>query len=299
MMRKLFLASIVLAVACIAQAQTIKVAPLLKKGIVKNSTITVTTNTAGKQVTITSAGRYTVSEDTKDGHIVDCIITDLTNDAKADDVVGRLLSASTEMMKGVNERIVVDKDGVATGIKNYADVKKQSEKACGKLIDALLEEAPQLGEMMSKETLMKQVMGQLTEEAMVAAAKVSASPLALNGKTINTGMEDEYVNQQGMKMKRTYTVTDGVISSTATLNMTRDELKQIVISQVEKIMPGQAETIKQNIDMVMATGLVKFNATEKATYELADDGWVKSINMESTTETMGQKVTAITKVELK
>ena len=32
----------------------------------------------------------------------------------------------------------------------------------------------------------------------------TTSPMMLNGKSLMTGMQDEYTNEQGMKMKRMY-----------------------------------------------------------------------------------------------
>ena len=49
----------------------------------------------------------------------------------------------------------------------------------------------------------------------------------------------------------------------------------------------------------MSTGMLKMDHKETATYELQDDGWVKSIVVESTTETMGQQVVTKSVAKLK
>ena len=76
-------------------------------------------------------------------------------------------------------------------------------------------------------------------------------------------------------------------------------MKQTIIKQVEQTAPDQAQMIKDNIDQLMSTGMLKMDHKETATYELQDDGWVKSIIVDSTTETMGQTVVSKSIVTLK
>ena len=83
------------------------------------------------------------------------------------------------------------------------------------------------------------------------------------------------------------------------MDMSKDDLKKLVIAQVEKMAPEQASVVKENIDAVMDSGMIKIDVKETATYELADDNWVKSIKTEGNNETMGQKMTVATTVTLK
>ena len=64
-------------------------------------------------------------------------------------------------------------------------------------------------------------------------------------------------------------------------------------------MPEQAEMVKQNIDQLMASGMLKLDMQENASYQLADDGWLKSLKVEDTADTMGQKMVIITTYTLK
>jgi len=68
---------------------------------------------------------------------------------------------------------------------------------------------------------------------------------------------------------------------------------------VEKSLPDQADMIKQNIDQLMNSGMLKMEMKETASYELQPDGWVKSIKAESTHDAMGQKMKTTTTVTLK
>ena len=85
----------------------------------------------------------------------------------------------------------------------------------------------------------------------------------------------------------------------STLNMTKDEMKEMIIKQVEKSAPEQAAMVKENIDQLMSTGMLKMDMKETATYELQADGWVKSIKNETTTETMGQQLVTKSTATLK
>ena len=127
----------------------------------------------------------------------------------------------------------------------------------------------------------------------------ATSVLTLNGKTLMTGAQEEYVNEMGVKMKRMYFVNGKNITTNSSMDMSKDDLKKLVIAQVEKMAPEQASVVKENIDAVMDSGMIKIDVKETATYELADDNWVKSIKAEVNNETMGQKMTVATTVTLK
>jgi hypothetical protein len=297
-MKRLFLLSTLLLIAFMAQAQSLKVSPKMKKGDVKTYLSVVETGVAGTNVKITSETQYTVTEESASGYVVEINMTDCSSDAKADNIMGRLLTASTEIMKNVKISVDTDKDGQVKGIRNMDEVSKTLAKASEKLIDELLDAIPQAADMMPKEVLMQQIMGEMTEANLVKGFLVS--PMALNGKTIMTGGQDEYTSAQNMKMKRMYFLNGkDKITTTAKLDMTNEDMKQMIIEKVSEMAPDQAEMIKQNIDAVMASGMLKLQAEEKANYEMGDNGWVKSIQYEGQTEIMGQKINGNATITLK
>ena len=166
-------------------------------------------------------------------------------------------------------------------------------------IDQLMADMPQLAGVVSKDALKQQISKSLTVEGLVQTLQEATSPLALNGKTITTGSQEEFVSKEGIKMKRLYFVNGKTIIANSVMNMTEDDMKQTIIKQVEETAPDQAQMIKDNIDQLMSTGMLKMDHKETATYELQDDGWVKSIVVDSTTETMGQTVVSKSVVKLK
>ena len=296
-MKKLLLMGMLL-VAMMVQAQT-KIAPKMDKGMKKVYDAESVINVNGqKDVKLTSETTFTVKEATAAGYVVEMIVTKVEGNSDNSDMTGRIMLLSEQMMTNLPVLVETDKDGKPLRVQNFESLKEKISAYCDKLIDELLKEIPQLTDIMSKETLKQQVMSSVTEETLLKSVTESSNPMTLNGKTITMGAQDEYVNNEGMKMKRMYfTGADGTITVTANLNMSKDELKQFIIGQAEKQMPDQAEMVKNNIDMLM--GNLKFEDTEKAIYTLASDGWVKTIVAERSRELMGQKMSTKVSTTLK
>ncbi len=230
-MKKILLTGLLLLTALVAGAQT-KIAPKMEKGMKKVYVAETTTNIAGqKSITMTVETQYAVTDVTPDGYVMEVTVTDVQTDADKNDMVGRIVSLSMEMLKNVKTSLATDKDGKVTKILNFEDMKSGAKK----FLDKVLEEVPAIPGF-STDMLEDQIMGQLTEKAITQQMQMNSSPFALNGKTVSSDMQDEYFNQQGLKMKRTYSVgQDGTIQTTSTIDMTPQELKQMFIEQVERM----------------------------------------------------------------
>lgn len=300
-MKKILLLSTMLLVTLLTGAQT-KVSPKMVKGDKKVYVTEMTTTIPGQQskVTITSETLYEVLDATADGYVIDCMVTDAKTTGDEGDIASRLISMSTEMLKNAHTRFATDKDGKVTKILNYEEVKAGIEKTISDMLDELYKVKPEAAAMFTREALMEQMRSMITEDMLLQSTQVNSSPLALNGKTIATGAQDEFNNAQGMKMKRMYYVNaDGSIITSSVLNMNKEEMKQMIIDQVGKLFPDQAEMIKNSIDMVINNPSFKMEANEKATYTFNKDGWVESIKSEVSSSTMGQKLSAIGTTTLK
>lgn len=288
-MKKVILLSVMLVASMAISAQT-KIVPQMKKGLKKVYATTATVSVGGqKDVKMTSETKYTVTEANADGYVVDMVVTSFATDADVNDVAGQMISATQEMMKDVNVRLQTNKDGQVVGIKNYAEVKKQIDAFGAKIVDKLMESVPQLSQVMSKDALKQQIQESVNEQALIRSLKEADGVLMLNGKTPMTGAQEEYVNEKGVKMKRMYFVNGKSIVTNGSANITKDELKAMIIEQVEKTMPAQAEIVKQNIDQLLSTGMLKVDIKETSTYEMGDDSWVKSVKTESNSEFVGTK----------
>lgn len=298
-MKKIFVLSMMLTVMMAAQAQ-LKVAPKMAKGTTKvyvaESTIAIP---GQKDVQMASETKFTVTAENADGYTMEMVTTDVKSNATDDNLAAKLMSAAENMLKGQVIRITTNKEGKVKAIQNYGELKQKLDGLSNELVDQLFKQIPMLAQAMSKEAMKQQVLESTTEENLLKTMQNMTSPLALNGKTIMTGAQEEYVNEQGLKMKRMYFVNGKNVTTNGSMNMSKDEMKALIVEKVKKLMPGQAEMIKQNIDQIMATGMLKLESKETATYELQDDGWVKSIKTESTNEALGQQTKTTATVTLK
>ena len=282
-----------------AQAQnSIKVVPTMKKGDVRTYEIEVSSNIPDSPVKMAQQSVYTVVDANSNGYVMDITYKEWTTNGESAGLVGKLMSMSESMMQNAHMRLATDKQGLPVKILNYDEMRKQMEETVAKIIDEVKQSAPEMGELMRWDNLAKEAVAQMDESVILHNMLIN-SPLMLNGKTLSTGSEEEYVAPGGMKMKRHYTVNGRTIVAKSELNMSEDDLKNYIISQVEKAMPSQAEMIKQNIDMVMQSGMMKIEMTEDTTYELQDDGWVKSIKTVMNNKMMGKDIRTVSTVTMK
>lgn len=297
-MKKVFALSIGLMMAVSVFGQSIKVTPALKKGMVKTYTVATTITATGQTVNMNAERKYTITKETPEGYEMTLETTGIKSDNSGENLLGRLATLSEEMMNDCKVQMRLNKEGKVLGIINYEDVKEKSNLAAKKLIDELFESAPEISQLLKKEQLQEQIVNELTQERLTQSLTVSSSPLALFGRTIVSGMEDKY--DHGMvTLKRIWLVTGKKIGASAKTDMSREELKNFIIKQVEKTAPQQADMIKENIDAALESGLLKLDINEKSSYELADDFWVKSMESSMENDMMGQKNGTVVKIVLK
>lgn len=298
-MKKIFLVSMMLTMVMAAQAQ-LKVAPQMQKGDQKNYEVTIVTDIPGQgSFTINEEMAYSVTDATATGYMVKMETTKMTSDVKAENIAGQIVAAAQEVMINIPLLIATDKAGKPLGINNYAEISKKIDTQSDVLIEKMFKAIPQLSMALPKNALKQQILTSLSEEALLKTIQWSVNPMALNGKTIMTGAQEEYINDQGIKMKRMYFVNGRNVTVSGSANMSKEELKKLIIEQVEKMMPEQADMVKQNIDQLIESGMLKLDMKETGSYEYQEDGWVKTIKSENVTENMGQKVTVNTTVTLK
>ncbi|MBO6032000.1 MAG: hypothetical protein J6Q22_11205 [Prevotella sp.] len=297
-MKKVFVITISLLMAVSTFGQSIKVTPALKKGMVKTYIKTTSTTAAGQTVNITSEQTYTVTKETSDGYELTLVTSNLKSDGNNENLVSRIALLGEEMMKDSKIQLRLDKEGKVLSIINYDEVKAKSVATAKQLIDELFGLAPEIAQLMKKEQMEEQITGELTPELLTKSMTLSSSPLSLFGRTIVSGMEEKY-NNNVVNLKRIWLVTGKRLGASAKTDMSREELKDYVLKQVEKVAPQQADMIKDNIDTVLESGLIKLDVNEKSSYELADDFWVKSMETTVENDMMGQKSTSSVKLQLK
>lgn len=290
-MKRFFLLSTLLLATLMICAQT-KIAPKMKKGMKKVYVVEATIGVPSKQSTkITTETVYEVVEATNDGYVLDVFVTDVKTDAK--DAESRVYSLATEMLKDVHTQYATNKDGKVTKILNAEEGKKHINE----MLDKVLADVPLLDKTKLNE-IKKKMTGEVTDQSLLESVQISTSPLTLNGKTISTGTEEEYNTEQGIKMKRTYSVKDkSSIQSNAKINMNTDDMKKMVMGLVENIVPNQSENLMDMIGPMINN--LKIDAAENSTYTFQKDGWIKNITSEMNYSMMGASFKINTKVSLK
>ena len=297
-MKKVFLLSIGILMAVSIFGQSIKVTPALKKGMHKTYTNTTAITTMDQTVNIMREEHYSITKETPQGYEMLVETTNFSSDAKDDNLASRLLSLGTEIMKDTKVQVSLNKEGKLLDVINYEEVKSKCLATGERMVDELLKAAPEISQVVSKEALMEQVSASLTQENLIKSLTGNTSSLALFGRTITNGMQDKYNNSM-VDLKRTWLVNGKKIYASAKSDMNKEELKAYLLSQIEKIAPAQAKMIKDNIDMVLSSGLIKIDVTENVNYELADDLWIKSMETTIDNEMMGQKTGTRIKIQQK
>ena len=298
-MKKLFLVSLALITMTAAQAQ-LKIIPTLKKGMEKVYETKASMTLSGQPtINMVSDTKYTVSDATADGYIIDVVTTSFSSDAAKDNITGQIMTAAQEMAKGVHILIATDKNGKPVKIANYDELSKQLNERGKQMIIKLYELMPEVKSALPEEALKEQLLESVAEEPLFKSMTGTNSPLLLFGKTIMTGAQEEIVNEQGLNMKRMYFVNGKDVTTNATLSMSKEQIKKLILAQMEKMMPEQADAIKAQIDQLMESGMLKLDAKETTTFKLQDDFWPKAWNTEATNESAGQKNVTKTTTTLK
>ena len=282
-MKKLLLVSLALMTLTVAKAQ-LKVFPTLKKGMEKVYVTNTTMALPGQpEVAMDVETKYTVSDATANGYVIDMVSTSVSSNATTDNIAGQILVAAQEMVKDVTIRVATDKNGKLLNIQNYDEVSKAFDGRSKQMTEKLYQLIPQMKDVISEDALKGQLMENLNMEALFRSIKEATSPLALFGKTIMT----------------MYFVNGRAVTTSSTLNMSKDEIKQLIIAQVEKLAPAQADMIKKNIDQLIDSGMMKIDVKETATYDLQDDNWPKKLAVEVVNEVVGQKSVSKSTITLK
>ena len=199
-MKKVMLFSMMMLMALVANAQ-LKVAPKLEKGVEKTYVTETTMSLPGQgDVKMIVENKYRVADATPDGFLWDVTTTDVKMEAAPDNIVGKLMGAAEEMMLGQTLNVATDKDGKLLKIVNFEELKPKMEQLASELMDKMVKELPQLEA--AKDMLGQQIKGSINEEKLVSTFRDATSIMALNGKAIMTGAQEDIVNSDGFKMKR-------------------------------------------------------------------------------------------------
>ncbi|MBQ8047863.1 MAG: hypothetical protein IJ196_08065 [Prevotella sp.] len=300
-MKKILFVCSMMVMAVAAQAQ-VKVAPKMQKGA-KHTYVVETDTEIGGQVNtkVTTEIDYVVKDETAEGYVVESTLTKVETD-DGDNIMNRIMNISQELMKGIPSLISTDKDGKVTGVLNIDEMKSRTADYMDNFVDELYNNNPGMESMLPKERLMEQALSVVSEEQVVKSfSETPTNPMCLNGKVITNAVQDTYNNAQDIPMTRIYFISkDGKsITTTSKSSMNEEEVKEFFLKQIEKEAPEQLEMIKDNIDSMLAGGMLKIESSEQTKYEMGDDGWPVSIDCSMKMNMMGSEINLKSVVKLK
>ena len=302
MKKTMMILALLLMVVTLSAQTGVKISAKYKKGDNMLYRQTSTINVGGKDIHVKSDCRYVVTAASSKGFTIDSNIEKVESDGDPNDIMGRMMNITMEILKDVKCTYVTDADGKIIDIKNYDEVLQKSEIFVDKLVKGLLAQLPaEASQIMTEDMIKSTIMEKMTKENLIKAATLEPTPFSLNGKTIATGAMEKVTSLNDLNMKNMYFLTTPdakKVKVTSTLDMTKDELKKMIIDQVKKIMPSQAEMIEQNIDMVMSSGAMKFEFEQTTDYEFGSNGWVKTISFTNKSNTVGSVSESTCKMEL-
>lgn len=246
-------------------------------------------------IKMTNEEDYTIREANSDGYVIDVVKKDFKIEGAEGNIMAQLLTLGQGFVEGLTIKLKADASGKIVEILNKDEVSAHINSKADAAVEGMLASIPQLSGQVSKEDLKEQLLEQASIESLLNSYQNNPNIFALNGKTVMTGTVDSYENQMGMKMNRLFMVKGNQVKTSGSLNLSKDELKELILSQVP---PEQAEMVRQNIDAILGSGQIKAEMKEDATYEYLDNGWVSSITVEEKADMMGQQQSGTTKVTL-
>ena len=256
-----------------------------KKVYVTEATIKVPEH---ETVHISVEQQYKVVDETAEGYVLDIMVRDIQENKSTPP--GLSVSAALSIMEGKHCQYATDKEGRVLRSLSINEVKEKYKKDYFSVRDFTPNE---------NDSTAQKLMSEITEEEDLENLRATTSPLALNGKDITDGTEEEYTDKNGFKMKRTYHVKpNGSIQSNATLNMRTEDIRAFYQNMLEQVGLKLTDDVRQTLDEMVKNFKVEY--TEEATYTFLPDGWVKTIDCVITQKMAEQEpITIIYKVYVK
>ena len=308
-MRKIMMLML-LFVTTAVMAASVKVVAKYKKGDYCIYQVTQTSSTSaqtGEGTTLSFVGeiRYDVTDVRPDGYTLEAktLKWEKVNPAESD-MASELTMMSMKMMENLPVVLKTDIEGKIVQFANFDEIKSKVSMLADEVVDKMFAQGGEvMAGILNKESLKQMMLDEITEEKMLE--NMGSNYLGLYGKTIATGMmEDERFG--GMKFKTTYLVpsasnADGyTIKASSVSSMTKDDLKDLILKQVEKLMPAdQVDMVKDNIDAILDSGSIKMEGTKQTTYDFLNSGWLKSAEHIIKLNMMGAETSSVSKSIIK
>lgn len=239
--------------------------------------------------------KYEVTDARKDGYTltVNTLKWDSTDPIK-NNLMKKITTMQQQMQVGLPMVLTTDQDGKIIHLNNFEEIRQKIDLYVDEMVNTIFEGMDERSmQMLSRDGIQKAIMGELTEDKILETlSNNTGNHLSLYGKTITTGTTmDEKMGNFGLKT--TYVVSDSKnkdtysLKSSSVINMNKDDIKALLIQQLEQMMPEQADAVKENIDMVLESGMVKIEGDRQSTFEFFKNGWMKSGDVVFNINSMG------------
>ena len=304
------LAVILMAATTFAQG-TVKVAAKFSKGdyvIYESQSAVIQQSPMGNDtINFTGDIKYEVTDARKDGYTITVNTLKWDNTTPINNqLMKKITTMQQQMLVGVPMVVTTDPDGKIIRLNNYEEIKQKVDLFVDNMINVIFEGADEKTmQMLSREGIRKAIMNEMTEENLLETlSNNTGNHSSLYGKTFTTGtISDEKMGN--FIFKTTYVVPESKnkdtysLKSSSSIDMKKEDIKKLLIQQLETMMPEQAEAIKENIDTVLESGMVKIEGDRQCTYEFFKNGWLKSGEIISKINSMGNESTTTSKWQIK
>lgn len=249
--------------------------------------------------------KFSVTEVRPDGYTIEATMLGVDGDnlnLPTEEAATKLIVDYLKQWVGKKAVLLTDKDGKILSIKNYDALKTDLSKVAEELIKTFTAEGAE-GSTLPQEVLQNALVKQLDEDKMIST--FTGKVFDFYGKTISTGMMED-IEVEGMKAKDTYVISAPknsdvcTINSTTVLAMSKDDLKAMLMKQLEDNMPeDQVEALKPQIDQMIESGMMKIDGKGTSTYVFKKDSWMQSMESTMTLDVIGNKSEITSKATLK
>ena len=266
--------------------EAVKVVAKFKKGDyvvydIKQTTTQVSDANDTHEFVIAGETRYDVIGADKTGYTIACKTQKWeSQNSPENDLASNLVKSAMTMLVGQSVIMRTNLEGKIVKIENMDELRQKMEDYMDGLLDKLFSgEGMNNQDIISKEKMRKIMLDEITEEKLLESMDAN-DQFSLYGKTISTGTTiDQKIS--GLKFKTTYEVAPiqktGVrtIKSSSVSDMTKEDIKSMIINQMEKVMPEMTETLKDSFDALAGTDIMTIEGKKKSSFDILDNGWVK------------------------
>jgi hypothetical protein len=264
---------------CARQVTTHTLQKGTKKVYVTEATIKVPEH---ETVHMSVEQQYKVVDETAEGYVLDIMVRDIQENKTTPP--GLSVSAALSIMEGKHCQYATDKEGRVLRSLSREEVAEKYRENYFSVHEISTND---------NDSTTHSPLNDWSEERELESLCSAMSPLALNGKNIEDGTEEEYQDSNGFMMKRTYHVNDdGSIQANAVMNMKDEDIRAFFQNMLKQVGLGITDEASEDLNEMIENFSMDYS--EEATYTFLPDGWIKTIDCVITSKMAGQEPVTMT-----